>query len=77
MGISTNRETIPNAIEALADSPYLRSVALSSLSKDEVYAPGRAVIRYQINARLLRGLLPEPLPAAAPAAPAATEEAAQ
>lgn len=77
MGIATNRETIPNAIEALASSPYLSSVALSSLSKDEVYAPGQAVIRYQINARLLRGLLPEPLPAAAPAAPAATEEAAQ
>lgn len=59
-GIATNRETIPRAIESLSGSPYLDSVVLGSLTKDDTYAPGRAVIRYQINARLLRGLLPPP-----------------
>jgi Tfp pilus assembly protein PilN len=57
-GISTNRETIPRAIESLSGSPYLENVVLGSLTKDDVYARGRVVIRYQINARLLRGLLP-------------------
>ncbi|UCC67368.1 MAG: pilus assembly protein PilM [Armatimonadota bacterium] len=57
-GVSTNRETIPRAIESLSGSPYLQNVVLGSLTKDDVYARGRVVIRYQINARLLRGLLP-------------------
>jgi Tfp pilus assembly PilM family ATPase/Tfp pilus assembly protein PilN len=57
-GIATNRETIPRAIESLSGSPYLENVVLGSLNKDDSYAPGGVVIRYQINARLLRGLLP-------------------
>ncbi len=64
-GVSTNRETIPHAIEALSGSPYLDTVVLGSLSKDDTYAPGRVVIRHQINARLLRGLAPPPAPAEA------------
>ncbi len=68
-GIATNRETIPGAIESLSESPYLNSVVLGSLSSDDTYAPGREVIRYQLNARLLRGLLGPP-PTAAPAVPA-------
>jgi Tfp pilus assembly PilM family ATPase len=64
-GVSTNRETIPTAIDALSGSSYLDGVVLGSLAKDDTYAPGRVVIRHQINARLLRGLLP-PEPAAAP-----------
>jgi len=59
-GIATNRETIPGAIESLSESPYLNSVALVSLSSDDTYAPGREVIRYQLSARLLRGLLDPP-----------------
>jgi Tfp pilus assembly PilM family ATPase/Tfp pilus assembly protein PilN len=65
-GIATNRETIPGAIESLSESPYLNSVVLGSLSKDDTYRPARVVIRYQINARLLRGML-------APASASTTE----
>jgi len=57
VGIAINRETIPAAIESLSGSPYLRNVVLGALTKDDVYAPGRTVIRYQINADLLRGAL--------------------
>jgi len=68
-GIATNRETVPVAIESLSGSPYLRNVVLGSLTKDDTYAPGRTVIRYQLNAMLLRGLAPAPgAPAIAPAA---------
>jgi hypothetical protein len=43
---------------------------LGSLAKDDNYAKGRTVIRYQINARLLRGLvLAAATPPAAPARP--------
>lgn len=58
IGIATNRETIPNAIKSLSSSPYLNNVVLGSLVKDDTYRPGGVVIRYQINARLLRGMLP-------------------
>lgn len=74
-GIATNRETIPLAIEALAGSPYLSHVVLGSLTKDNVYAPARVVIRYQITAQLLRGMLPVPAPSSAPAPPARPKEA--
>ncbi len=67
-GISTNRESIPDAIQSLSGSPYLDRVVLGSLAKDDTYAPASTVIRYQINARLLRGLLP-PTPAPAEATP--------
>ena len=67
-GISTNRESIPDAIQSLSGSPYLDRVVLGSLAKDDTYAPGSTVIRYQINARLLRGLLP-PTPSPAEATP--------
>ena len=70
-GIATNRETIPLAIESLSGSPYLSNVVLGSLSKDDNYSPGRVVIRYQINAVLLRGTLP---PAGAGASPAQPKE---
>ncbi len=75
-GISTNRETIPRAIESLSGSPYLQNVVLGSLTKDDTYAPGRAVIRYQINARLLRGLAPasQTSPVAAEAGASAASE---
>lgn len=56
-GISTNRETIPRAIESLSGSPYLENVVLGSLTKDDAYCGG-TVIRYQIKARLLRGMMP-------------------
>ncbi len=72
-GIATNRETIPNAIEALSTSPYLDNAVLGSLSKDDTYAPGRNVIRYQIKAKLLRGLLPPPLEAEDASKPEAAE----
>ncbi len=62
-GISTNRETIPNAIESLGGSPYLQNSRLGSLNKDDAYAPGSIVIRYQINATLLRGMQPPPMTA--------------
>lgn len=66
-GIATNRETIPNAIESLSGSPYLDNVVLGSLKKDDMYVRGGTVIRYQINASLLRGLLaPSQPPAASP-----------
>jgi len=55
-GIATNRETIPHAIESLSGSPYLGGVVLGTLKKDDMYARGGTVIRYQINASLLRGL---------------------
>jgi Tfp pilus assembly PilM family ATPase/Tfp pilus assembly protein PilN len=67
-GISTNRETIPNAIQSLGGSPYLSDVRLSSLTKDDAYAPGAVVIRYQINGTLLRGIQPPPMAALAPGA---------
>jgi len=70
VGIATNRETIPNAIESLSGSPYLENVVLGSLSKDDSYRPGAVVIRYQINAKLLRGLLPPPLAVGQEQAPA-------
>jgi Tfp pilus assembly PilM family ATPase/Tfp pilus assembly protein PilN len=75
-GIATNRETIPLAIESLGTSPYLKNVVLGSLTKDELYAPGRVVIRYQINAQLLRGMLPLPpsSPSTAAASPARPKE---
>ncbi|MFB3880470.1 MAG: pilus assembly protein PilM [Armatimonadota bacterium] len=78
-GIAMNRETIPNAIQDLGGSPYLSNVRLSSLVKDDTYAPGSAVIRYQINGALLRGIQP-PIPAGlAPtsAEPAPAGEAGQ
>lgn len=74
-GISTNRETIPYAIESLSGSPYLRNVVLGSLTKDDVYSPGRTVIRYQINATLIRGLVAAPPPARSAPAPAQPKEA--
>jgi hypothetical protein len=80
-GISTNRETIPNAIESLGGSPYLEDVRLGSLSRDDVYAPGAVVIRYQINGTLLRGTQPPPmaglLPAGEAQSPSGGQEAAQ
>ncbi len=57
-GIATNEETIPRALESLSGSPYLERVVLGSFTKDDTYAPGSNVYRYQVNARLLRGLLP-------------------
>jgi Tfp pilus assembly PilM family ATPase/Tfp pilus assembly protein PilN len=60
VGIATNEETIPRALESLSGSPYLERVVLGSFTKDDAYAPGANVYRYQINARLLRGLLPPP-----------------
>jgi Tfp pilus assembly protein PilN len=75
VGIATNREAIPLAIQSLSGSPYLNSVVLGSLTKDDSYARGRTVIQYQINARLLRGLV---LAAATPpAASAGPKEVAQ
>ncbi len=68
VGMATNRETIPNAIQSLSGSPYLSSVVLGSLTKDDAYSPGSVVIRFQINARLLRGLLPPPRSTPEPAA---------
>jgi Tfp pilus assembly PilM family ATPase/Tfp pilus assembly protein PilN len=72
-GISTNRETIPNAIESLGGSPYLENCRLGSLNKDDVYCPGSIVIRYQINAALLRGQQPPPMAALSPT-PASAEQ---
>jgi Tfp pilus assembly protein PilN len=72
-GIATNRETIPNAIDSLSSSPYLNNAVLGSLAKDDTYAPGRTVIRYQIKAKLLRGLLPPPLAAEDASKPEAAE----
>jgi len=60
-GIATNRETIPHAIKSLGGSPYLSNIRLGSLSKDDVYAPGSVVIRYQVNGSLLRGIQPPPM----------------
>ncbi len=60
VGIATNEETIPRALESLSGSPYLERVVLGSFTKDDAYAPGANVYRYQINARLLRGMLPPP-----------------
>ncbi len=60
-GIATNRETIPNAIELLGATPYLSGVHLGSLIKDDTYAPGKVVIRYQITGGLLRGIQPPPM----------------
>ncbi len=60
-GLSTNRETIPDAIERLGSSPYLSNVRLGSLTKDDVYSRGSTVIRYQINGALLRGIQPPPM----------------
>jgi len=54
-GMAVSRELIPQAIEALSGSPYLGNVVLGSLTKDDQYAPGRTVIRFQINAALRRG----------------------
>lgn len=73
-GLSTNRETIPNAIQSLATSPYLADVRLSSLTKDDVYSPGNVVIRFQINGQLLRGLQPPPLASLAGGTPAPAGE---
>ncbi|MFB3880592.1 MAG: pilus assembly protein PilM [Armatimonadota bacterium] len=70
VGIAVNRETIPAAIQSLGQTPYLENVRLGSLTKDDVYSPGSVVIRYQINAALLRGMQPPPLRGLAPAAPA-------
>jgi Tfp pilus assembly PilM family ATPase/Tfp pilus assembly protein PilN len=64
-GIAINREVIPRAIESLSGSPYLGNVVLGSLSKDDIYAPGQVVIRFQINAALRRGLLVPPVQSAA------------
>jgi Tfp pilus assembly protein PilN len=78
VGIATNRETIPVAIKSLGDTPYLENVRLGSLTKDDVYAPGAIVIRYQINGTLLRGMQPPPMTGMAPAAPTQQgQEAAQ
>jgi Tfp pilus assembly protein PilN len=75
VGIATNREAVPLAIQSLSGSPYLNSVVLGSLAKDDSYARGRTVIRYQINARLLRGLV---LAAAtAPGGPAGPKDVAR
>jgi Tfp pilus assembly protein PilN len=57
IGIAENREAIPLAIQSLSGSPYLSSVVLGSLTKDDNYAKGHTVIRYQVNARLSRGLV--------------------
>ncbi len=67
VGLATNRETIPHAIESLGSSPYLENVRLGSLTKDDVYAPGAVVIRYQVKSALLRGIQPPPMAAIAPA----------
>ena len=75
VGIATNREAIPAAIQSLAGSPYLSNVVLGSLTKDDNYARGRTVIRYQVNAQLLRGMILPPSPqAAAPPATAQSKE---
>ncbi|MCJ7822987.1 MAG: PilN domain-containing protein, partial [Armatimonadetes bacterium] len=60
VGIATNEGTIPRALESLSGSPYLERVVLGSFTKDDAYSPGTNVYRYQINARLLRGLMPSP-----------------
>ena len=70
-GLATNREAIPDAIESLGGSPYLRNVRLGSLNKDDTYAPGTVIIRHQINANLLRGIQPPPMTALS--APTPTE----
>jgi len=80
VGIATNEETIPRALESLSGSPYLQRVVLGSFTKDDAYAPGANVYRYQINARLLRGLLPSPRgaePASQVQASAGTEGSAR
>ena len=69
-GLATNRETIPDAINSLGSSPYLENVRLGSLTKDDAYAAGSVVIRYQVNAQLLRGMQP-PVNVLATSAPAA------
>jgi Tfp pilus assembly PilM family ATPase/Tfp pilus assembly protein PilN len=68
-GLATNRETIPDAIKSLGGSPYLENVRLGSLTKDDTYAAGSLVIRYQVNAQLLRGMQP-PMDVLATSAPA-------
>jgi Tfp pilus assembly PilM family ATPase/Tfp pilus assembly protein PilN len=68
-GLATNRETIPDAIKSLGSSPYLENVRLGSLTKDDTYAAGSLVIRYQVNAQLLRGIQP-PMDVLATSAPA-------
>jgi Tfp pilus assembly PilM family ATPase/Tfp pilus assembly protein PilN len=68
VGVAMNRETIPNAIQSLGGSPYLQDVRLSALTKDDVYAPGSIVIRYQINGTLLRGIQPPPMAGLVPTA---------
>jgi Tfp pilus assembly protein PilN len=79
-GMAMSRELIPKAIESLSGSPYLSNVVLGSLTKDDQYAPGRTVIRFQLTAALRRGLVLAPgEDQQAGAAPAATsgEEVAQ
>ena len=75
-GIAVNRELIPQAIESLSGSPYLGNVVLGSLTKDDQYAPGRIVIRFQIRAALRRGqVLPVGGPAPTGTADTGGEEA--
>jgi len=78
VGIASNREAIPLAIDALSGSPYLSNVVLGSLTSDINYARGRTVIRYQINAGLIRGPVVPPSAQAAltPPAPAQPKEVA-
>lgn len=68
-GLATNRETIPDAIKSLGSSPYLENVRLGSLTTDDAYSAGNVVIRYQVNAQLLRGMQP-PVNMLATSAPA-------
>jgi Tfp pilus assembly protein PilN len=68
-GIATSREIIPRAIESLAESPYLANVRLGSLEKDDNYAPGREVVRYQIKSGLRRGMMIAPEQTAQPVMP--------
>jgi len=63
-GIAVSREVIPRAIESLSASPYVGDAVLGSLSKDEMYAAGQVVIRFQINVVLRRGAVGPRLQAA-------------
>lgn len=70
VGVATNRETVPTAIDSLSGSPYLSNVVLGSLTSDPSYVHGRTVIRFQINAGLMRGLVVPPTARVAPTTPA-------
>jgi Tfp pilus assembly protein PilN len=56
IGISKDRETIPDGLAALRQSPYLVNVVLGSMAVDDQYAGGRTVVRFELDAGLNRGL---------------------